>query len=97
MKGIFYAGSRTGCQVENNKQSLNGETSEWEDVTSGVPQGSVLGPLAFVIFINDVDVLALLIAILNKFADDTKPGNKVCNQQDIDALQKCLNDLVEWS
>ena len=76
---------------------LNGETSDWEDVTSGVPQGSVLGPLAFVIFINDVDVLALLIAILNKFADDTKLGNKACNQQDIDALQKCLNDLVEWS
>ena len=67
------------------------------NVTSGVPQGSVLGPLAFVIFINDVDVLALLIAILNKFADDTKLGNKACNQQDIDALQKCLNDLVEWS
>ena len=42
-------------------------------------------------------MLALLIAILNKFAKDTKPGNKVCNQQDIDALQKCLNDLVECS
>jgi hypothetical protein len=67
------------------------------DVDSGVPQGSVLGPLAFIVFINDIDDLTRLITIMNKFADDTKLGNIVTSQSDIDDLQKCIDDLVSWA
>lgn len=76
---------------------LNGKYSAWEDVLSGVPQGSVLGPLAFIVYINDIDLIAHLVMLLLKFADDTKVGHKVVNDADRSALQSCLDELYEWS
>ena len=76
---------------------LNGSFSAWADVISGVPQGSVLGPLAFIIFINDLDTCTELISIMNKFADDTKLGHKVNTDRDREVLQDCLNKLLVWA
>ena len=85
--------------LTNRKQRvvLNGKVSQWELVESGVPQGSVLGPTLFVIFINDIDSLCTLITIIKKFADDTKLGQKVTSIEDRDKLQKCLDDLYTWA
>ena len=54
----------------NRKQRvvLNGCFSEWRDVVSGVPQGSVLGPLLFIMYINDID--DCVAGRILKFADD---------------------------
>ncbi|KAJ8027731.1 RNA-directed DNA polymerase from mobile element jockey [Holothuria leucospilota] len=74
---------------------VNGNFSSWKEVTSGVPQGSVLGPLLFLIFINDID--SSLTSSISKFADDTKLYRKVSDKDDASLLQKDLDRLFSWS
>ena len=85
--------------LTNRKQRvvLNGKFSSWLAVLSGVPQGSVLGPLLFLIFIDDLDDFAPLINILSKFADDTKLGHTVISQNDKEILQSQLDSLTKWA
>jgi len=76
---------------------LNGTESSWEAVLSGVPQGSVLGPLLFLVFINDLDAAAPLVDLIMKFADDTKLGQRVDRQEKARELQAALNGLCDWA
>ena len=75
--------------------SVNKECSNWRDVTSGVPQGSVLGPVLFIIYINDLDTY--LVSKIGKFADDTKMCKGVNCISDADILQKDLRNLENWA
>ena len=74
---------------------LEGSYSSWSRVWSGVPQGSVLGPILFLIFINDLD-MAVSGNVL-KFADDTKLYRVVDCHQDGQMLQDDLNSVCEWA
>ena len=74
---------------------LNGKASNWRDVLSGVPQGSVLGPVLFLIYVNDMD--EGLTCKISKFADDTKITGRVTSTAEKALLQSDLDCLVNWS
>ncbi len=75
--------------------SVNGSKSTWSDVCSGVPQGSVIGPLLFVIFINDMP--HNITNFVSLFADDTKLFGRSTTQSDKDSIQDDLQKLQDWS
>ena len=74
---------------------VNGESSDWRDVTSGIPQGSVLGPTLFLLYINDLPDSVTSEVYL--FADDTKIFNIITDNESVDTLQSDLKKLEEWS
>lgn len=75
---------------------FNGNTSGKFSANSGVPQGSNLGPLLFLLFINDLpSVLNTAKSLL--YADDQKMFLKIRSNQDCTELQKDINNLYHWS
>ena len=91
--------------LSDRKQRVNvrGVPSEWFSVTSGVPQGSVLGPILFLIFINDLPLE--IVSPLSLFADDSKVFSRIVAEKNRrigteggrEILQRDLDRIREWA
>jgi len=84
--------------LTNRLQSVvvDGRKSAPKPVLSGVPQGSVLGPLLFLVLIGDIDQ-NIATAFLSSFADDTRVGNGIASLRDVACLQSDLQTVYKWS
>ena len=75
---------------------VDGSKSHPAEVQSGVPQGTVLGPILFLIYINDMEG-CVKDCIVSHFADDTRIKKAINYTSDVNSLQYDLNSVVEWS
>ena len=75
---------------------VNGKNSEWRTVTSGVPEGALLAPLSFALYINDIP-MAVKSSHCVMFADDVKLFHRVRATSDCGELQSDLDSLSRWS
>ena len=86
--------------LSNRRQRvvLDGMSSFWSDVSSGVPQGYLLGPLFFVIFISDLPKVVLPGSTIALYAaDDCKCSRIIDTVGDLELFQQDLDSLHQWS
>ena len=75
---------------------VNGKVSQPQPVISGVPQGSVLGPLLFLILLGSIDE-NVAHSFISLFADDTRVAKSINSANDPSLLQQDLNSIFKWA
>ena len=84
-----YLKDRSQCCI------VHGSASDSLPVLSGVPQGSILGPILFILYINDLPSIVDNTLVL--FADDSKCSKAITSPEDCTSLQEDLNNVHSWS
>ena len=100
LKQLGIQGSLLGwieqfLKARTMRVGVRGAYSNWIQVLSGVPQGSVLGPLLFLLFVNDLP--NWIVSSLKMFADDTKMWRSLKTEKDRVSLQQDLDNILNWS
>ena len=80
----------------NQKVVLDGSSSPDSPVQSGVPQGTVLGPIMFLLYVNDIGDKTLPQASIKLFPDDCHLYRTINTREDEEQLQADLNTMIEW-
>ena len=96
LKVSYYLYWNVILEIEYKRIALNGQNSDWRKINSGVPQGSVLGPLLFLIYINDLP--DGIMSICKIFADDTSLFSKIIdtwNSQN--TLNSDFENIKNWA
>ena len=91
IRGLVLAWIKAWLIGRTQQVVLKGKYSEKSCVRSGVPQGTVLGPLCFLLFVNDIT------SKIKLFADDTLLYGLVHNSDDAISLLSDLDKLVDWA
>ena len=86
-----FLSNRTQCVIINNTKSTSSL------VTSGIPEGSVLGPILFVLYIYDHPDVVDKYSHVFLFADDTKVFREINSPEDLQILQNYIDNLTAWS
>lgn len=96
IRGVANDWFRSYLSSRKQRVKLDGVFSEWLDVSCGVPQGSILGPLLFLLYINDMH-RSVKWSLIHHFADDT---NLLCSEKNPDILKKKMNEdlrlIFQW-
>ena len=95
--GVLLDWPKAFLTDRKQRVGVNGEYSEWTEVPSGVPQGSVLGPVLFVVYINDLPDKVNGDSMLYMYADDTKLSRAILDVSDAEILQQDIDNTDEWS
>ena len=90
----WFSDYLSGCA---QRVVVEGAASCWSPVTSGVPQGSILGPMLFLLFINDLPDVIPKATSTGRYADDTKLFQPMRTPEDSKQLQHALSCTADWS
>jgi hypothetical protein len=96
IRGNLYEWIKAFLSNRTQTVVVDGHHSDPKPVISGVPQGSVLGPILFIIYINDLHKVVKN-CISGSFADDTKIQRKIDISEDAEIVQEDLDSIIEWS